>query len=191
MRFKSTLIAAIILCSGNLFAQSRSSMSTKDMKVSIEPLAGFETLYRPYPTPHTVTRTMFGVRLTAGSDLISAEAEYTQGNDTENFLTAPEKIETKDNNYKLGIRSTYKITDWAFSSIRLGGHATESTVTETNAGVPTTTKKPMEYHPYLGAHIGAKLGPISVSIGATAIIRDTANISNNDVQHTLSVSLGR
>jgi hypothetical protein len=54
----------------------------------------------------------------------------------------------------------------------------------------TTTKDDPKYHPYAGAHIGLKLGPISVSVGATAIIKDTSDLSKNDIQHTLSVTLG-
>ena len=168
-----------------------SSSNNKDLKVSLEPLAGFETLYRPYPSPHTLTRTMYGARIIVGSELLSGEAEYTKGNDIENFLTAPEKIETKDDKYKLGLRSSYKLTDWLCSAVRLGGQAIQSTVTETNNGVPTTTTKPIEYHPYLGAQLGAKFGPITISVGATAVIRDTSNISNNDIQHTLSINLGK
>lgn len=191
-KLKNSLVifsSAVLFVTPNLFAQSKRSLP-KDMKYTVEPLFGYETLFRPTPSPHTVTRTMYGVRLTIGSDLVSGEAEYTKGNDTENFLTAPEKIETQDDKYKLGLRSTYRMNEYLFASARLGGQATQSTVTTTTAGVPTVEKKPMVYHPYLGAHIGLRFGPFSVSAGATAVIRDTSEISNNDIQHTLSISLG-
>lgn len=186
---KFTLLLIINLTLGSV-ALAKGSMSTKDVKYTVSPLFGYETIFRTTPTPHTLTRTMYGVRLTAGTDIFSGEAEYTKGTDTENFLVAPEKIVTDDEKLKLGIRSTYRFNDYLFTSGRLGGQATQSVRTETSSGVPTTIKDPVKYDPYAGLHIGLKLGPISVSAGATAIIKDTSDISKNDIQHTLSISMG-
>ncbi len=162
----------------------------KDMKYTISPLFGYETVFRATPTPHTATHAMYGARLTVGSDAISGELEYTKSSDTENFLVAPEKVVTNDDKLKLGLRSTYRLNDAIFTTARLGGQATQSERTETSGGISTTIKDDPVYHPYAGAHIGLKLGPISVSVGATAIIKDTKDMSKNDFQHTLSITLG-
>jgi hypothetical protein len=171
-------------------AFSKSFSASKGLQYTISPLFGYETVFRATPTPHTVTHAMYGARLTAGTDIASGELEYTKSSDTENFLTAPEKIVTDSENLKLGLRSTYRFNEFLFASGRLGGQATQTTRTETSLNVPTTIKDDIKYAPYAGLHMGLRMGPISVSLGATAVIRDTSDLSKNDIQHTLSVSLG-
>lgn len=189
----SKIVFASFICIGSVLgsvAFSRPMAAPKDIKYTISPLFGYETVFRATPTPHTATRAMYGARLTVGSDIISGELEYTKSSDTENFLVAPEKIVTNDDKLKLGLRSTFRLSEIVYMTGRLGGQATQTERTETSAGIPTTIKEDPKYHPYAGAHIGLKLGPVSVSVGATAIIKDTSDISKNDIQHTLSVTLG-
>lgn len=188
MTFNKIILSTICLLSSLTFA--RPAAMPKDIKYTVSPLFGYETVFRATPTPHTATHSMYGARLTIGSDSISGELEYTKSSDTENFITAPEKIVTNDDKIKLGLRSTYRANEYLFATARLGGQATQTERTETSSGVSTTTKDDIQYHPYAGAHIGLKLGPLSVSVGATAIIKDTADLSKNDIQHTLSVTLG-
>ena len=162
----------------------------KDLKYTVSPIVGYETVFRAYPTPHTLTHMIYGARLTAGIDIASAEVEYTKGSDTENYLVAPQEIKTNQEKLKLGVRSTYRFNEFLFATGRLGGQATKTTREETSSGITTITEEPIKYDPYAGAHVGVSLGPVSVSIGATAIIRDVNDMSKNDVQHTLSVTLG-
>lgn len=162
----------------------------KDLKYTISPIVGYETVFRVYPKPHSLTHVIYGARLTAGIDVISAEAEYTKGTDTENYTVAPEEIKTNEEKLKLGVRSTYRFNELLFVTGRFGGQATKTTRQETSAGVTTSTDEPIKYDPYAGAHVGISLGPVSVAIGATAIIRDVNDMTKNDVQHTLSVTLG-
>lgn len=170
---------------------SKSMSAPGGIKYTISPLFGYETVFKATPTPHTTTRTMYGARLTAGTDLVSGELEYTKASDTENFLVAPEKIVTDDEKLKLGLRSTYRINDLLFTTGRLGGQATKSVRTETSAGVPVIFTDAIKYDPYAGLHIGLRFGPVALSIGATAIIRDTNDLSKNDIQHTFSITLGQ
>ncbi|WP_374075171.1 hypothetical protein [Bdellovibrio bacteriovorus] len=163
---------------------------TKGAGYQIEPIYGFETVYRDYPTPHINTRIMYGARLTVGSDLLSGELEYTKASDTEDFSTAPEKIKTEDEKLKLGVRSTYRFNTIVFVSGRLGGQATKETRTETSGGVETKTEEPIKYNPYAGASVGITLGPLSLSVNSTVIFRDGSDMSKNDYQNTFSVGIG-
>jgi hypothetical protein len=188
MKLILTLLALSLMIGSTSFAQKKSA--PKDIKYTISPIVGYETVYRLAPTPHTSTRVIYGARLTAGVDLISGELEYTKGSDTELYLAAPEKIVTDDEKVKLGIRSTYRFNDYLFATGRLGGSATKSATSSTSGAVTTKTEDAIKYNPYLGASLGLNVGPISVSVGATAIIKDTSDMTKNDIQHTLSVSMG-
>jgi hypothetical protein len=183
------ILNSIIFSSAVSFAKMSSSSS--GIKYTISPLFGYETVFKATPTPHTLTRMMYGARLTTGIDLISAELEYTKGNDTENFLTAPQKIETTDEKLKLGITSKYHLNDVLFASARLGGQAKKSVHIETTTGfAPVTFNDATTYDPYAGAGVGIHLGPISVSLGAVAVVHSTTDMSQNDIQQTISISVG-
>lgn len=157
----------------------------------LEPIAGLETVYRNTPTPHTSTRSIYGARLVAGATWLSAEAEYTKGQDTENYSNTPESIINKDDKYKLGIRSTKNIGSIFFATLRLGGQATEHTSETTALGVKTIQKDPITYAPYAGVMLGIHLGSkINLAAGSTMVFKDNKDFSKNDVQNTLSISLG-
>lgn len=174
-----------------LFISSVSwSISEKDVKYTISPLFGFETVYRDTPTPHTATHTMYGARATAGVDMISAELEYTKGSDTENFAVAPEKITNTDEKAKLGIRTTYAFNEYMNLAGRLGCQAKKTIEESTSAGLTTTTEKPIEYSPYLGAAFGVRFGKLNIHLGTTAVIKDSNDMTKNEYQNTISVGVG-
>ena len=172
------------------FAQSRSS-SNDNFKVKIEPLLGFETVFRDYPTPHTVTHQIYGLRVIAGIDTISGEAEYTKGTDTKNNSTAPEKIKFDDEKLKLGIRSSYNLTQHFLLTARLGGQARQTTREITSGGVITTEKEPIKYSPYAGAFLGINFGQyFRINAGSTVVFNDSKDMSKNEIQNTISVNIG-
>ncbi|WP_413943304.1 hypothetical protein [Bdellovibrio sp. HCB-162] len=182
-------VVGLGLISGNI-SSAASFTLFKGAGYQLEPLYGYETVYRDYPSPHLNTRLMYGARLTAGTDLISGELEYTKASDTEDFSTAPEKIRTEDEKLKLGVRSTYRFNNFFFATGRLGGQATKEIRKETSGGVETTKEEPIKYNPYAGASLGVKLGPISVNVSSTVIFRDGGDMSKNDYQNTVSVGVG-
>lgn len=167
-----------------------SSPSMKDVKYTISPLFGFETVYRDTPTPHTATHMMYGARVTAGIPMVSAELEYTKGSDTENFAVAPEKVSYTDEKVKLGLRSVYGFAQIFTLAGRLGGQAKKTTEESTSGGITTTTEKPIEYAPYAGAAFGVHFGKLNISIGCTAVIKDTNDMTKNEYQNTISVGVG-
>lgn len=58
-----------LTCGLGSFAFAKPAAKTKDIKYTISPLFGYETVFRATPTPHTATRSMYGARLTVGSTL--------------------------------------------------------------------------------------------------------------------------
>ena len=172
-------------------ALAAGNISIKGIGYKLEPIAGYETVYRDSPTPHTLTRTIYGARVVVGSDLISLEVEYTKGSDTENFSTAPEKIYNDDEKGKVGLRSTYRFNNYVFTSGRLGGQGTRGYTETTTDGVVTRVDNPIKYHPYAGVSLGVKFGSFfSISAGSTVVFRDNADMTKNDVQNTLAISIG-
>lgn len=156
----------------------------------IEPLLGFESVYRATPTPHTATHMMYGARLVGGVPLLSGEIEYTNGSDTENFAVAPEKVKYTDEKVKAGLRSQFNMGSFFNITTRFGGQAKKSTEESTSAGVTTKTEKPIKYDPYLGAALGLHLGKFTLSVGTTVIVNDVNDMQKNDVQNAITFGLG-
>lgn len=172
------------------FSHAQRSSGAKDFTYTIQPLLGFETVYRSTPRPHTVTQTMYGLRLTGGIDLLSGEVEYTQSTGSETFQTAPEKISSTDEKLKIGARSLFRLSDIFNMTVRLGGQAKKTKEETTTAGVVTTEEKPIEYSPYLGAAFGLHIGKMNVSVGTTVVIKDVNDMEKNEIQNTVAVGFG-
>ncbi|MFM6927697.1 MAG: hypothetical protein ACKOX6_04495 [Bdellovibrio sp.] len=181
------LIIGIIQGSQSLAA---SFTLSKGNGYTIEPLYGYETVFRDYPTAHLQTRAMYGARVTLGADILSAELEYMKASDTENFSTAPQTIKIDDEKLKLGIRSTYRFNDYIYSSVRLGAQATKSTHEEISGGISDKKEKPIAYNPYAGASLGVRFGVLSINLSSTVIFRDSSDMSKNDYQNTISAGIG-
>ncbi|QDK45000.1 hypothetical protein DOM22_07390 [Bdellovibrio sp. ZAP7] len=154
----------------------------------IEPVYGIETVYRDYPTAHLQTRSMYGLRLSLGVDLLSLETEYSKASDTEDYSTAPEKVKTDDERLKLGVSSTYRV-EWFHMTGRAGAQATQTIRESTSGGVMTTDKRPIQYNPYAGASIGVNFGPVSINLSSTVVFRDN-DWDKSDVQNTISAGVG-
>lgn len=190
IRIQLAVLIAVLHFGLSLQAAARVNLSNNPA-VQIMPIVGYETVYRDSPTPHTSTRLIYGASVTYGVPYLSGEAEYTRANDIENYVTAPQSIKNEDENLKLGIRSNYNLTDFAFVSGRLGGQATQGTVTTTSSGVSTSTKKDLQINPYAGVGLGAHLGSlVTLSAQSTLVFRDYKDMKKNDIQNTVALSIG-
>lgn len=187
---KNQVVLFVCLSLLGSFASARSFTLTQGKNYRIEPLYGYQTVFRDSPTPHLQTRAMYGLRASAGPDLLSAEAEYSRASDTEEFSTAPEKVYHEDDSFKLGIRSTYNLNEYIFSSARLGAQATQGKEESTSGGVVTTKTKDLRYNPYAGASLGIRVGVFSLNASATMVFSDYSDLTKNEVQHTLSFGVG-
>ncbi|WP_413578163.1 hypothetical protein ACLVWU_06435 [Bdellovibrio sp. HCB290] len=181
----------IVLLAGIAGASSASAASftlAKGTGYRIEPLYGIETVYRDYPTAHLQTRSMYGLRLSLGVDLLSLETEYSKASDTEDFSTAPEKVKTDDERLKVGLSSTYR-TQYFHLGGRAGAQATKSVRETTSGGVVTKDERPIAYNPYAGASIGLNFGPVNISLSSTVIFRDN-DWEKSDFQNVISAGIG-
>lgn len=186
------ILIAIALLFSTTAAWSAMSGSMNGVQISVEPIIGYETVFRPIPTPHTATRLVYGARVVAGVQLLSGELEYTKAQDTENYAVAPEKIINYDDKVKLGVRSTYNLGSYVFASVRLGGQAWKNSEEVTTSGVTTKTDHDIKIDPYAGAGLGVHItNLVALSAGVTAVIYDTSDMGKNDYQYTLSVAFGR
>ena len=164
---------------------------SSDPALRVMPIVGYETIFRDSPTPHTSSRLIYGLRVSYGIPALSGEAEYTRGNDVENYTTAPERIRNEDENLKLGLVSSYHPAEFFFVSARAGGQASQGKREVTSSGVVTTTTKDLEVNPYAGAGLGFHLSTLlTLSANTTVVFRDYKNMRENDVQSTVSLSVG-
>ncbi len=187
---KNIIYSVLLVFALPLVAYAQRPFSDKGIIYTVSPLFGYETVYRSTPTPHTTAKVMYGIRLTAGYEKISAELEFTRSNDTENYINAPQKISYLDEKLKLGVRSSYGISSLFSISVRLGGQAKQSTVESTSNNVTTTTKNDPEYSPYAGGAFNAYLGKIGFHLGTTVVFKDFNDMGKNEYQNTIAVSTG-
>lgn len=158
--------------------------------VSVEPVVGYEREVKLVPTMHTVERFFYGARLIAGYPLLSAEAEYTRANDTEEFPTQNLTIKDQTDKLKVGVRSTPSIGKILFLSLRAGVQASRNNHQEILNNVSTVTDQPLEYDPYAGAGLRLVLGKkMSLAFDFTGVLRDTADLSSFTPQASAGVSI--
>lgn len=193
MKTSIKLVIAAAICS--LYSHTSLAASYMDLSsdpaLKVMPIIGYETVFRDFPTPHTSTRLIYGLRLSYGVPLLSGEAEYTMGNDVENYVSAPERVRNKDERLKLGLVSTYHPVQFFSLSARAGGQASRGTREITSGGVATTTTKDLEVNPYAGAGLGFHLSSfLTLNANSTVVFRDYKSMRKNDVQNTVSLSIG-
>ena len=190
--FRTLVIVTLLGSNNTAHAADYSSLAglPNVPALTITPIFGYETVYRDAPSPHTSTRTIYGLRLNYGIPLFSGEAEYTRGNDTENYLIAPEQIRNDDERLKLGLTSAYHPIPIAFVNVRAGGQASRGNKEVTSGGVLTRTTKDLEVSPYAGAGLGFHIGSmITLSASSTVVFRDYKEMKKNDLQNVVALSI--
>lgn len=184
------VISAVVLILVAPMVEARTFVLSKGAGYSIEPLYGFETIYRSSPRSYIKSRAIYGLRLTAGKPLLSGELEYARASDTENYSTAPEKIYYQDDKYKVGITSTAYLGKHFFMAGRAGAQATEGIQEETSGGVKTTKEKGLQINPYAGVKLGIQFGVVRINAGSTMVFNDYKDFSKNELQHSVSLGIG-
>jgi hypothetical protein len=158
------------------------------MEVAVEPIVGYERIQKFVPTAHSKDRLIYGARARAGHPLLSAEAEYTRGTDSESFPTQNLSTEDTDDKLKLGIRSSVGLARFFAIQLRAGGQAKRNTHSETVDGVTTTTVGNIVYSPYAGLGLSAQLARnLELSGSLTAVFNSFPDMSKNDYQTTLGL----
>lgn len=155
---------------------------------TIEPIVGYAFERKDDP-PRAKRVLTYGARVIAGWRILSAELEYTQG-DSDELFTSGKRIEEKTERLRAGLRSTWalgSIVDWF---LRGGGEAQKRERTTTISGVSTRTESPSRVYPYVGTGLAVHLGSaLSLNASATATIKDTSDLKQNEYSTSLGVSL--
>ncbi len=153
--------------------------------VGVEPVIGYQRSQKLVPTPHTKDGLTYGARLTAGVPLISLEAEYLRGNDSEWFPDLDLTVKDESDKAKLGLRSTFPLVGFLSAFVRGGGQASRYKHTEVTGGVSAESTTPIKYYPYLGAGLRARLGRSVSLIGdVTTVFHNFPSMNDNEYQAT-------
>ena len=173
-----------------VFAQ-KSSYTQGGFLITVEPLVGFESSERTLPTPHVKTMLIYGGRVTAGNKKLAVEGEYTQGNDSEGFISPLETIKTTNQNARLGLRTLPTLLPgWVDGIIRAGGQASRLTVETDLPSTSSKTVSPWLIHPYAGA--GLQLYPvkyIALAVEVSYVFKSVTDFTQNEIQYTLGLKL--
>lgn len=170
-------------------ASVRAAVDAKDITYSIEPIVGYELQKKENPT-RTKAELTYGARIVAGYKILSAEAEYTQGKSSEDFLTPVEHIEEKTEKIRVGLRSTYSIGSMLDWSLRGGAEAQKIHASRTLSGVTTESDSPSKVYPYVGTALSFALGSqLSVNAGVVATLKDLNDLKKTELTTTFGVKV--
>lgn len=172
-----------------LFIPTTLAASSKSY-LTIGPIVGYERVQKISPTPHTKDRLVYGVRALYGPPLLSAEAEVTQGKDSESFPERDLTIKETATTAQLGLRSNFFRTKILTTYLRAGGHARKSEIETTEAGVTTKSEPAIRISPYAGAGLGINLmNKFTLNLGITAIFTGKPKGSDREYQTTLGFTV--
>ena len=158
--------------------------------LKIEPVVGMERVQKIEPTPHSKTRFIYGLRLNYGPPIFSAEAEITQGKDSESFPGQSLSIEETVTNAMLGVRSSLNFGGILQWYLRAGGHGRKSEYSKTLSGVTTTREPSIYLSPYAGTGLSINLlNAFSLNAGYTVIFTGRPKGSDREYQTTLGFSV--
>lgn len=162
-----------------LASTSALAAGTPKFGVTLEPIVGYELAQALVPTQHSVSRLIYGGRLTVGVLLFGVEAEYTHGAITESF--PGQSVTDTGDKAKLGLRSTFGASLLSFH-LRAGIEAMQRTVDQSPGG---RTVYPIVYRPYAGAGAGIRLGShFNLTASVVAVFTNFSNLSQTEYQAT-------
>jgi len=189
---KRSLTLLAIIAAGAIATKNAEARSKLPFSVGIEPIVGYERVQKLVPTVHSRDRLIYGARLTAGILLISAEAEYLRGTDTESFPDQDLTVKDTADKAKLGLRSTISFGGILSLVLRAGAQASQNKHEETTGGVTTSTTEAIKYRPYGGGGLRLGLGRnISLTGDIVAVFPShfPNNMQNNEYQTTLGFTV--
>ena len=159
--------------------------------LTINPVIGYERVQKVYPTPHTSSRFIYGLRAQYGLRILSLEAEATQGKSDEAFPTQNITVKDTTTNLKLGLRSNFNILANTLSMyLRAGASGNKTKEERTESGVTTTVEPDFDISPYAGTGFNFRLlSNIYANGGITVIFTGEPEGSDYDYQTTLGFTV--
>ena len=186
---KTIYVLVALLSFGFVSARSAHAVASP-VTIGVEPIIGYERVQKFVPERHTKDRLTYGARVTAGIPLVSGEAEYTRGTDTEDFPAQALTTKDMDDKLKVGLRSSMNVSSLLSFQARAGGQAKRNTHEETASGVTTQTVGDITYRPYAGMGLSSKMIPgFELSGGVTVVFNKFPDMSQNEYQSTLGMRI--
>jgi len=181
-----TLIIALVVLPATAWAASGVGAG-----VHFEPIIGYEWVQKLVPSQHSSSRLVYGGRIIAGLPLLSAEAEYTRGSDTETFTSPAVTVTDNADRLKLGVRSSVGFLSLMSAHLRGGVQATQNQHQEVVGGVTTINRTDaISYKPYAGAGLRVGLGRrLSLSADVVAVINNINALNQTEYQTTAGFSV--
>jgi len=169
-------------------AQAMTSFSRGGFDITVEPVLGYQFTHSGASSGTGML--IYGARVTAGSQLLSAEAEYTHGSNTTVTSNPEQTVKTDQDAAKLGLLSSPALTSWLNFLARAGGQASRQKVETIQSGVSSTDNGKWNIDPYAGVGLQGALGSqISLNAEVTYVVDDWSHWNKNDIQTTFSVKM--
>lgn len=166
-----------------VFGLADSALAAGLLELGVEPIVGYEYVQAILPSRHSVSRLVYGARVTAGVLMFSGEAEMTRGVTSEDYGTYTQSI-TGDR-VKVGVRSNFGLGSLLRVFLRVGGQAAQDRFDVTSGGVTATYYSDLKISPYAGAGLNARLSSLlSAHAGVTAVVPDFQDMTQNEYQAT-------
>jgi hypothetical protein len=190
MKNKILVGSAVVFLAAASAQAASMSFSKAGFDLTVEPIVGYQFTHVDRPSFHGTSVLIYGARVTAGSKLLSGEAEYTRGNKTEVFASPTQTVKTDLENVKIGLRSTPPLTGWLSAVGRAGAQASRQKIETIQGSTSTVDDGKWDIDPYAGIGVQGALGSqFSLSAEATYVFNDLKDWSRNDVQTTLSLKI--
>lgn len=158
--------------------------------VEVEPIVGYERQQKLYPTPHRRDVLVYGALVTLGVPLLSVESEYLHSMDTETSTSPAFTNKETIDKVKVGGRSTVRLVGFLYAWARLGVQAKRIRTERTVGGVTTTSENPVDWDPYAGAGLRAKISPMfAFDAGVTVIFNDWPDMNRNEYALTAGFTI--
>jgi hypothetical protein len=168
---------------------AQAAFDRKAVTYSIEPIIGYELQRKDAPT-RTRLELTYGARLVAGYQILSVEAEYTQGKSDEEFPDLSERIEEKTEKIRIGLRSTYALASMLDATLRGGAEDQKIHTRKTLSNVVTESDSPSKVYPYVGVGLSVSLGSnLSLNGNVVATLKDLGDMKKNEYTTTFGVRI--
>ena len=129
------------------------SSSSSGNNLSISPIIGVERIQKMMPSPSMKTRTIFGARAVYKFPIVSAEAEYTHGQDSAYDQATSSTYQDTGDKLKLGLVEEFSLGSFMSTHLRGGAQAAQDKLTKTVNGANSTTVTTTKVNPYIGTGV--------------------------------------
>jgi hypothetical protein len=183
-------LAIFFTLTGKVFAIDLATLSNMPVTVKVTPVFGFEQSRSVYPDNSVEWKLMYGINVSIGNPLISAE--ITGLKSTSNKTKLSEKIDDSSDIARLGLVSKIYLIPQFGIIIRAGGQGEKRVVKVTPQGEDEYIYyKKVHYSPYAGGGFSFPLSTnTALEFMGNAVFKDFPNnLSDTSLDYTVRVKV--